>query len=72
MKLTKTRAIVLGILIGVAVGVLFGAIPGIFAAAIALMWIAPNQLSRRIKIILTVVLVVAVVAIPVSYYLSMG
>lgn len=63
-------SIVVGVAATVAVLLFVGVIPAIGTAAIALMWIAPNAMTTRLKVIITVILVVAIVALPVTAVLS--
>lgn len=70
MNLPEKKVIAIDALVVVGVGVLFGFVPGIGAAAIALMWTFPNSLGRRARVVITVLLVVAIVALGVLVAIS--
>lgn len=60
VNLPNAKTIAIDVAIAVGVGVLLGVVPGIGAAAIALLWTFPNTIPRRGRIALTVALVAAI------------
>lgn len=64
------KAIAVGVVATVVALLFLGAIPALGVAAIALLWIAPNTMDKRLKIVLTVVLAAAIVALPIMAVLA--
>lgn len=64
--------VVLGVGVSVLALLFLGVIPMIGVAAIALMWLAPTAMPRRLKIALTVILALSIASLPVLTLISVA
>lgn len=64
------KAIVIDAVLVVAALLFLGVIPALGVAAIALLWTAPNSMTKGARIAITIVLAAAIVALPIFAVLS--